>query len=72
MLDGMLFTDRFGYQWRKHESYQHTDPNAEGWLAVDHGDGRSRPLPDVVRDRGFENTSGVRYLMYEYKEVSGD
>jgi len=71
--DEMVFTDRFGYEWRKHSSYQNRDASATGWLAVDCGDDRPRSLTDVISTRGFISyDAGTPFLKMRYTAVEPD
>ena len=69
MLRDYILTDRFGYEWRVHETYQDRDVQAPGWLALDCGDGRARSYPDVVESRGFTDKPGRPYLQARYQPV---
>ena len=70
--DEMIFTDRFGYEWRKHSSYQDRAVNEPAWLAVDCGDGRARSLTDVIATRGFDSPSGGPFLKMRYTPLEAD
>lgn len=69
MTDGMIFTDRFGYEWRKHSSFQDRDAKAPGWFAMDCGDDHPKSLMDVIQSRGFSSdVAGTPYLKMRYTE----